>query len=295
MIFGTDANSLTPRDTRAWKIPIKKIVWPRLFSLADQVIVPSSAGAQMMRSLGLSEGRITLTPFVVDNDWWSAHSAGVNRTAVRASWGVAPHQPVVLFCAKLQPWKRPMDLLRAFANSKVVDSVLVIVGEGPLRSQLESEAQHLDVASRVRFLGFTNQTQLPAVYVASDLFVLPSDYDACPVVVCEAMLCGLPVLLSSEIRGRFDLVRPGVTGEIFQCGQVDELSIALDRVLSDRQLLSVLGKNARERMLTWSPKEAVSAIVDAVSQALQHRHRNNRTPPECAPGVTISSRGTKKS
>src|ERR1700741_320392 len=240
IIFGTDASSLTPRDARTWKIPLKKIVWPKLFRLADQVIVPSSAGAKMMRDLGLAEDHITLTPFVVDNDWWSAHSARVDRAAVRASWRIAPHQSVVLFCAKLQPWKRPIDLLRAFAKSEVDDSVLVFAGEGPLRPQLESEAQELGVAPSVRFLGFTNQTQLPAVYSASDLFVLPSEYDPCPVVVCEAMLCGLPVLLSSEIRGRFDVVRPGVTGDIFHCGQVEELAVSLKRILSNRQLLADL-------------------------------------------------------
>jgi glycosyltransferase involved in cell wall biosynthesis len=295
MIFGTDASSLAPRDARAWKIRLKKIVWPRLFGLADQVIVPSSAGAMMMRTLGVPEDRITLTPFVVDNDWWSSRSACVDRAAIRASWGVAPYQSVVLFCAKLQSWKRPIDLLRAFAKAQATDSVLVFAGEGPLRAQLESESQQLGIGSRVRFLGFTNQTQLPAVYSASDLFVLPSEYDPCPVVVCEAMLCGLPVLLSSEIRGRFDIVRPGVTGEIFNCGRVEELAMALRRLLSDRQLLAVLGQNARQRMLTWSPKEAVSAVVDAISRALHHRHPSNPPPSARVPGVSFSSTGTEKS
>ncbi len=276
LIFGTDASSLAPRDARSWKIALKKIVWPQLFRLADQVIVPSSAGVNMMRSLGLPEDRITLTPFVVDNDWWSAQSARVDRPAVRASWGVAPHQSVVLFCAKLQPWKRPLDLLRAFAKADVTDSVLVFAGEGPLRPQLKSEAQHLGITSRVRFLGFTNQTQLPAIYSASDLFVLPSEYDPCPVVVCEAMLCGLPVLLSDEIRGRFDLVRPGVTGEIFPCGDVAGLASSLQRLLSDRTALTALSKRARARLESWSPRENIAAAVDAIERAVS---RVRRRPP----------------
>jgi glycosyltransferase involved in cell wall biosynthesis len=288
MIFGTDASSLAPRDARGWKVSIKKIVWPRLFGMADQIIVCSKAGVEMMCSLGLSDERITLTPFVVDNDWWSAQSAGIDRLAVRATWGVTPHQAVVLFCAKLQPWKRPLDLLRAFAKADVADSVLIFAGEGPLRSQLESEAQRLEITSRVRFLGFTNQSQLPAVYSASDLFALPSDYDPCPVVVCEAMLCGLPVLLSDEIRGRFDLVRPGVTGEIFRCGDVDALANAIRLLLYDRQLLAALGKNARVRMETWTPEDNISATVDAISIALQRRRGRDPRASGQVPGSAIS-------
>jgi Glycosyltransferase Family 4 len=110
-LFGTDATALAPRDSRRWKVAVKKILWPGLFRLADQVIVPSSAGAALMRTLGIPPERITLTPFVVDNDWWTEKSQLVDRHAVRSEWGVTPGQQVILFCAKLQPWKRPADLL----------------------------------------------------------------------------------------------------------------------------------------------------------------------------------------
>lgn len=269
-LFGTDAGKLAACDNRNWKVSLKRLLWPRLFRLADQIVVSSSAGVELMRSLGVPEDRITLTPFVVDNDWWTAKAARVVRSEVRKSWEVASHELVVLFCAKLQPWKRPTDLLRAFAAAAVPDTVLVFAGEGPLRAELTNEAERLGIASRVHILGFTNQSQLPAVYTAADLFVLPSGYDACPVVVCEAMLCGLPVLLSDEIRGRFDLVRSGVTGDIFPCGNVEALASALRRLLTDRVILTALGKNARTRMETWSPHENIAALIDAVSRAVQH-------------------------
>jgi glycosyltransferase involved in cell wall biosynthesis len=273
-LFGTDASNLAPRDARSWKIAFKKLLWPHLFGLADQVIVPSSAGREMMRSLGIPDDRLTLTPFVVDNDWWTAQAQIANRSLVRKSWGVAPHQLVVLFCAKLQPWKRPLDLLHAFAQADVPDTHLIFAGEGPLRAQLEAEARSLGISSRVRFLGFINQSELPAVYSASDLFVLPSDYDPCPAVICEAMLCGLPVILSDEIRGRFDLVRPGVTGGIFPCGNVKALAEVLHGLLLDRTELAALAKNARARMESWSPLENIAATVEAGSRAILHRQRN---------------------
>jgi len=137
-LFGTDAHTLSPRVGTSWKARIKKLLWPVLFRLADQVIVPSSGTFALMRSLGIPEQRISLTPYAVDNDWWKANSAKVDRDAV------VPHGALhvatgVLFCAKMQPWKRPMDLLRAFASANIPQSLLVFAGDGPLRSELEGE------------------------------------------------------------------------------------------------------------------------------------------------------------
>jgi glycosyltransferase involved in cell wall biosynthesis len=270
-LFGTDASSVAPRDGARWKPWLKRAVWPLLFRLADQVMVPSSATAEMMRELGVREGRISLTHFVVDNDWWTEQSGRINRRATRAELGVSDRDIAVLFCAKLQDWKRPLDLLRAFAKAAVPDSILLFAGEGPLRAQIESEAAALGIASRVRMLGFTNQSRLPAVYSAADLFVLPSGYDPCPIVVCEAMVCGLPVMLSDEIRGRFDLVQPGVTGGIFPCGDVEALAENLRRLLGDHATLAALGTNARARMATWSPRENVAATFEAIKKAVSRK------------------------
>lgn len=267
-LFGTDATNLSPRDGRSWKRLAKQVLWPRLFRLADQILAPSSAGVALMHSLGIPDERISLTPFVVDNDWWTKRAATIDRNAVRTSWGVSESQAVVLFCAKLQPWKRPLDLLHAFARAAVPDSILLFAGDGPLRQQLETEAYDLGIGARVRFLGFLNQSQLPAVYTSADLFVLPSDYDPCPAVVCEAMLCGCPVVLSDDIRGRFDLVQRGITGDVFSTGNVTDLVGVLTTLLSDRARLAQMRDNARRRMVTWSPHENVGATLAAIERAV---------------------------
>ena len=57
---------------------------------------------------------------------------------------------MALFCAKLQPWKRPLDLLEAFAKADVPDAFLVFAGDGPLRTKIESAAANVGVADRVR-------------------------------------------------------------------------------------------------------------------------------------------------
>jgi glycosyltransferase involved in cell wall biosynthesis len=267
-IFGADAISLDPRDSRSWKIGVKKVLWPRLFSLSDQIVVPSSRARDLMRSLGFSEDRITLTPYSVDNDWWFAQSEQVDREAVRSGWGIEAGSTVVLFCAKLQPWKRPGDLLEAFAATKASRSVLVFAGEGPLRQELQRRAVDLGIADRVRFLGFINQSQLPAVYKAADLMVLPAEYEPFAVVVNEASCCGCPVAASDRVGATADLIAPVNPDFIFPCGDVSALTRLLQTALGDSQDLARRGQLALERMKTWSIQENISQTLEAVERAL---------------------------
>jgi glycosyltransferase involved in cell wall biosynthesis len=267
VLFGTDATTLQPRDHKRWKLPVKRFLLPTIFRLADVVIAPSEAGRQFILGMGIPGSRIVLTPFVVNNPWWRQRASEVDRMAVRQKWGIPEESVVTLFCAKLQPWKRPDDALRAFAKANVKGAYLVFAGEGPLRASLEATAKSLGVAERTRFLGFVNQTYLPSVYKSADLFVLPSEYDPCPVVVCEAMLCGCPVVLSDEIRGRFDLVKNGETGFIYPSGNVDALAAVLSAALADRDKLKKLSRAAVTRMETWSPHEHLEGTARAVEQA----------------------------
>jgi hypothetical protein len=98
-----------------------------------------------MRSRGFAEDHITLTPQCVDNDWWAAQSAKVDRAAIRSAWRVEPDSTVVLFCAELQPWKRPGDLLEAFAATGIARAVLVFAGDGSLRQTLYQRALDLGI------------------------------------------------------------------------------------------------------------------------------------------------------
>jgi glycosyltransferase involved in cell wall biosynthesis len=273
ILFGTDASSIVPRSGATWKALLKRAFWPVLFSLADQVIVPSTATRDLIRSLGIPEDRISLTPYSVDNDWWTAQSHQADRAAVRDAWGVSSEAAVILFCAKLQPWKRPLDLLHAFAQARIPDSLLVYAGEGPQRGELQRLAVSLGVARQVRFLGFVNQSQLPAVYTAADVMVLPSEYEPFAVVVNEAFCCGIPVVASDRVGAARDLIAPVDPSLIYPCGNASILATLLGRLLGDRERLRTLGIAARGRMDTWSPELNIEATIEAVGYAVKRRNR----------------------
>lgn len=272
ILYGADATSLSSQDGRGWKESVKKILWPRLFRMADVVLVPSSGTASLMRSLKIPTSRMQLTPYVVDNDWWVAMASRVDQRAVRNKWKIPENASVILFCAKLQPWKRPQDVLQAFARAGIPNSYLVYAGDGAMRRQLEHRATELQIQDRVRFLGFVNQLGLPECYCSSDVMVLPSEYEPFGVVVNEAMLCGRPVIASDHVGARFDLIREGETGFVYPTRDVDALSAVLRKAFQPDGELKRMGAAARQRMSAWSPEMNIKSTIEAIDKAIQFKH-----------------------
>src|SRR5207302_982742 len=171
LVLTTDAHTIGPRDGARWKVPVKRLVLPWVFRLADAAFAPSTGTFSLLRSLGVDEGRVFLTPYVVDTRFFVTTATTADRAATRRAWDVPAQAPVALFVGKLVSWKRPEDLLYALAA--VPEMYGVLVGEGSLRSRLQSLADRLGIQERVRFLGFVNQRGLPGVYAAADVLVLP--------------------------------------------------------------------------------------------------------------------------
>jgi hypothetical protein len=114
------------RDGRAWKSSLKRILWPRLFRLADQVIVPSS-GARVDAVSRPSIDHVTLTPYSVDNDWWIQKSA--KSIGLPSVLGGRFSADIVILSAPSSALEAPLDLLRAFAKVQVSKALLVFAGE----------------------------------------------------------------------------------------------------------------------------------------------------------------------
>lgn len=273
LIMSYDATKLASRRGASWKIPIKKFLLPRVFGMAEAVCAGSSGTVRLLESLGVPPERIVLSPGATDSGFFQQACLGFSRVELRRQWNLPQEAPVVLFCGKFQAWKRPQDLLQAFVKSGVDEAYLLFAGDGPLRTQLENEAQSLGVAARVRFLGFLNQSKLPGAYIASDLLVLPSEYETFGLVVSEAMVCGLPAVVSDQVGARFDLVEGHGSGHVYPTGDVEALARILRQVLRDAEKLRRMGEAARSRMQTWSPHEKIGSLVQAIEQAVSLKHQ----------------------
>jgi glycosyltransferase involved in cell wall biosynthesis len=272
LLLTTDATYLDSQYGGSWKTSLKKKFLPYLYGrVADLVLVPSTASERFICSLGVPEDRVVITPYVVDNDYITAVAARTDRKKVREEWQVPEDAVVAVFCAKFLARKRPQDALRAFAQADVPNSYLVMVGDGPLRDSLKNEVEQLGITSRVRFPGLVKYSRLPEAYAASDVLVFPSEHEPYGLPVNEAMICGIPAIVSDRVGAGFDLVEHGKTGYVYPSGNVDDLASIFREVLPDRELLRRMGENARKRMQTWSPRENAEATVKAVETAIALR------------------------
>jgi len=157
-------------------------------------------------------------------------------------------RPTLLFVGRLVGYKGVEILLRALPG---LDADLVVVGDGPRRSSLESLARELGVSARVRFLGEVAPDELLAWYHACDVFVLPSvsRQEAFGMVQLEAMLCGRPVVSTNVGTGVSWVNQHERTGLVVRPGDSTGLREALARLIADPGLRRRLGAEARTRVL----------------------------------------------
>jgi glycosyltransferase involved in cell wall biosynthesis len=241
-----------------------------LYRMLDGVLAIGTANAAFYRAMGVPQNRISLVPYTVDNDRFRSQSAlsAAERAAARADLGVTDARPIVLYAAKFQPRKRPADLLKAAAllEGEGLSFKLVMAGSGELEEDLRALAASLGLKN-VSFPGFVNQSALPGLYAACDVFVLPSENEPWGLAVNEAMCAGLPVVASEEIGCVDDLVRDGVNGHIFQAGDIEALAGALQPLLRSADLRARMGVASKDIINGWSYAECLSGIRAALSGA----------------------------
>jgi glycosyltransferase involved in cell wall biosynthesis len=270
VVWTTDATTLDPRDRRLSKKWLKYLVLPRVFRTGDATLVPSSRGRRFLLSLGLAPERVHVTPYAVDNEFFASRADLADSIETRRAWGVPKEAFVALFVGKLVEWKRPVDLMRAAAI--VPDTWVVFAGDGVLRRQLTELAESVGISERVRFLGFVNQTELPAVYRAADVLVLPSAFEPFGLVVNEAFACGIPAIASNACGCVEDLIVEGETGFSFPSGDVAALADRL-RWIRDPDAWERMATGARARISEWGPQANLEASV-AVFRELRAQRRH---------------------
>lgn len=273
VVISIDSTSLVSREGKRWKEWIKPFIVRRVYSAVDVIMAASNASKKLALQMLVPEERIQIIRSGVDKKSWVDRADKTDRASVRAQWRIPENAPVVLYCAKLQPWKQPMDLLEAFARANVPGAYLVFAGEGPQRAELESRMRTLGITDQVCVLGFVNISQLPSVYKSADLFVLPSAYDPCPLVVAEAMFSGLPVIMSDAVLGRLEMIRAGESGYLYPSGDIASLASILKKVLENRQLQEHLKEGVRRQMESWTAEEFLNCWIGAVETAVRLKER----------------------
>ncbi len=173
-------------------------------------------------------------------------------------FGIPADAITVIFVGRLDPQKNPLALLEAAGNLFTIHPRLhlLLVGEGPLRPELESWIAARDCSDRVHLAG--QQESVAGLLRAADIFVLPSLWEGMPNAVLEAMAAGLPVI-ASRVEGCGQLIEPHQTGLLVPPGSTADLTAALALTLSDSDQAKEMGISAQRHVMSEFTWETVAS------------------------------------
>lgn len=152
--------------------------------------------------------------------------------------------PRLVMVARLSNWKDQPTLLRALSGLTDLDWKLHLIGDGPLRGQLEALTRELGLTSRVKFLGF--RRDIPEQLSKAQVFVLLSKWEGFPRSILEAMRAGLPVV-ATDVGGVRESVVDGETGYVVGRGAVEQVRERLRSLISNCDLRVAMGEAGRAR------------------------------------------------
>jgi glycosyltransferase involved in cell wall biosynthesis len=221
--------------------------------------VSGEIAAELVERLGWPAAKVEVAYNAVDVE----RAAVAAPPGLREELGGGDARPLVLTPARLDAQKGHEVLLEAIAE--VPDALFLLAGEGPERARLETRAEALGVADRVRFLG--RREDVPELLAACDVFALPSLYEGSSLAVLEAMAAGIPIV-SSAIGGTEELIEDGRGGLLVAPGDAAALAAALRRVLGDPRLRQDLAARARERVDAGLTREQNADRVAGVYREL---------------------------
>ncbi len=192
----------------------------------------------------------------------------------RTAFGFSPLTPVVGMVARLVPQKDPLTFVRmARAVAEAARHVrFLIVGDGPLRGQVETAVRELGLADRVTLTGF--REDVPSLLRSMNVVVLPSRWEGLPLVVLEAMAASRP-LVATRLPSVAEIIVDGDTGRLAPIGDAGRLAHAVVGLLTDPAAAAAMGARGRRRVEeAFSLGRMIDGTLDVYRAALAAR----RTP-----------------
>jgi glycosyltransferase involved in cell wall biosynthesis len=199
---------------------------------------------------------------------------------------VAPRSDgfTVGFVGSLKPWHGLADLIEAFSRLRQLagDVRLLIVGDGPERNRLEEDLGARGLVDAVQFTGAVAHSEVPALLASMDAAVAPypklANFYFSPLKIFEYMAAGLPIV-ASRTGQVAQLIEDGVTGLLYEPGDIGAMFEALDRLRRDSQLRGDLGRAARAAILRGHTWRTIVERILRISRRNQASVTLNRSVP----------------
>jgi glycosyltransferase involved in cell wall biosynthesis len=230
---------------------IKRFLNARFLRACEAIAYSSEDNREYSISRGAPVERLFPMPCAVDNEQLMAMAAQARpRAEWRRLYGIPDTAQLVVTVGRFAEHKRVGDTIEGLASAPLRerhDVHLAIIGDGPLRADLERAAAASGVGDRIHFLGFLNQPAVVEAILASELFLLASSQgDPSPKALSEALCLGRAAVCSDGVGTCYDLIEPGRNGDVFPRCDPSALSRSVSAALADPAALAAMGERARE-------------------------------------------------
>lgn len=269
-VFWSESNQYDRPRTR-WKEYIKRL-YVRRFQVAH---VYGESNKRYLTSLGMPERSVLVGRATVD---LSASTCILRKAAAKTG------PKTLLYLGRFSTEKNVGFLIEAFARftRRHTEHMvkLALAGYGSLEPSIRERVADLGLQHIVEFWGYADRLDVPQMLQASDILVLPSVSETWGLVVLEAMLCGIPVMVSTNCGCAADLVSPE-TGWTFDPTDEDELASLISIVaVETRQRLQCMGEKARVLAQRYTPERAADGVLNSIALARSIMTQNGKgTPP----------------
>ncbi|MBC7782499.1 MAG: glycosyltransferase family 4 protein [Burkholderiales bacterium] len=249
------------------KARLKRVVLRRVLSWSSGVMCCGSLGQEYFEHYGVDPKRIYWVPY--EPDYAMVGAINPQQIAdVKNRFNLDDGRRRIVYSGRLAPVKRVDLAIDAFVRLAAERPMwdLIIVGDGPLGPELRLRVP-VQLKDRVIWTGFLDdQATISALYRASDILILPSDYEPWALVINEAAAAGLAIIASDVVGAAAELVRDGVNGFTFTHGDLQQL-IDVMRIATDEGRLETTKAASAGILQDWIRRaDPVAGLRRALSE-----------------------------
>ena len=213
---------------------------------ATEVIVNSNyMKNEIQRLFGLPFDKINVIPNGIN----LSNFTGIERDYDFRRQYAMDNEKIILYVGRLVYEKGVQHLIAAMPKilSNYHDAKLIIAGRGGMMDELRAEASNLGLNDKIYFTGYLNSKQVQKMYKCADVAVFPSPYEPFGIVALEAMLAGVPTVVS-DVGGLDEIVTHGVDGMKSYAGNANSIADSVTALLYDHQLATNVSKKAKQKV-----------------------------------------------
>jgi glycosyltransferase involved in cell wall biosynthesis len=225
------------------------------YGKADRIILLAQHLRSVFQELGFKNTRVIPNP--VDLSRFRPRSKNV---ALLKEIGIRDDVVVISHLSNLKDVKRPLDIVNSAKKCLLQNPnlIYVIVGDGPMREDMERACRAKQISEKFRFVGWVDHSRIPDYINLSDVVVMPSETEIQALVYLETQACGR-LLLASDIPGAREVVDDRETGLLFRKRDIADLTAKTLLAASDSALRTEIGRNARRSIQAHSLHDVAAA------------------------------------